>query len=96
MTNWHYSYDALVLAVNKDVWKASRLTFRNRSSGCQRYHGLPDPDQREGLAEGNDFSGTGNGSNRPDPEQLVPFKELTKPQMTTTPKRFSLDIVKAF
>ncbi|HHW92653.1 MAG TPA: DctP family TRAP transporter solute-binding subunit [Firmicutes bacterium] len=98
MTNWHYSYDALVLAVNKDVWESIPADLQEQiQRAAKDAMAYQIQISREGLAEGNDFLRE-QGMEVTDltPEQLVPFKELTKPVYDDYAEKVGLDIVKAF
>jgi tripartite ATP-independent transporter DctP family solute receptor len=98
MTNWHYSYDALVLAVNKDVWESIPADLQEQiQRAANDTMAYQIQISREGLAEGNDFLRE-QGMEVTDltPEQLVPFKELTKPVYDDYAEKVGLDIVKAF
>ena len=98
MTNWHYSYDALVLAVNKDVWESFPAELQEQiQRAADDAMAYQIQISREGLAEGNDFL-RDKGMEVTDltPEQLAPFKELTKPVYDEYAEKVGLDIVKAF
>jgi len=98
MTNWHYSYDALVLAVNKDVWESFPAEIQEQiQRAAKDAMAYQIQISREGLAEGNDFLRE-QGMEVTDltPEELVPFKELTKPVYDQYAEKVGLDIVKAF
>jgi tripartite ATP-independent transporter DctP family solute receptor len=98
MTNWHYSYDALVLAVNKDVWESFPADLQEQiQRAAKDAMAYQIQISREGLAEGNDFLRE-QGMEVTDltPEQLAPFKELTKPVYDDYAEKVGLDIVKAF
>jgi tripartite ATP-independent transporter DctP family solute receptor len=98
MTNWHYSYDALVLAVNKDVWESFPAELQEQiQRAADDAMAYQIQISREGLAEGNDFLRE-QGMEVTDltPEELVPFKELTKPVYDQYAEKVGLDIVKAF
>lgn len=98
MTNWHYSYDALALAVNKDVWDSFpaeiQAQVQRAADDAMAYQVQI---SRDGLEEGNDFL-RDKGMEVTDltPEQLTPFAELTKPVYEEYAKEVGLDIVKAF
>ncbi|MBC7082456.1 MAG: DctP family TRAP transporter solute-binding subunit [Firmicutes bacterium] len=98
LTNWHYSYDALVLAVNKNVWQSFpadiQEQLRRAAADAMKWQvGI----SRQGLKEGNDFlRSKGMVVTDLTPEQLAAFREKTKPVYDKWAEKVGLDIVKAF
>ncbi|MGE5573167.1 MAG: DctP family TRAP transporter solute-binding subunit [Bacillota bacterium] len=98
LTNWHYSYDALVLAANKNVWQSFpadiQEQLRRAAADAMKWQvGI----SREGLKEGNDFlRSKGMVVTDLTPGQLAAFREKTRPVYDKWAEKVGLDIVKAF
>ena len=99
MTNWHYSYDALALAVNKDVWNSFpddiKQQIQRAADDAMKYQ---KEISRKGLTEGIEMLRTEKGMVVTDltPEQLKPFQELVKPVYDKYAEKVGSNIVKAF
>lgn len=98
LTNWHYSYDALALTVNKDVWESWPAEIQEQvkkaAVDAMKYQVEI---SREGLGEGIEFlKEQGMEVTDLTPEQLAAFRELTKPVYDKWAQDVGLDIVKAF
>lgn len=98
LTNWHYSYDALVLAVNKNVWESFPADIQQqlRRAATDAMKWQVDI-SRQGLKEGNDFlRSKGMVVTDLTPQQLAAFREKTKSVYDKWAEKVGPDIVKAF
>lgn len=98
LTNWHYSYDALALAVNKDVWNSFppdiQEQLKKAAADAMAYQKKI---SREGLAEGIEFlKQKGMTITDLTPEEVAVFKEKVKPVYEKYAQKVGLEIVKGF
>lgn len=99
LTNWHYSYDALILAVNKQIWAGFdpevQEQIKKAAADAMRWQ-IYDV-SRVGLKDGIEFlKSKGMVITDPTPEQLAAFRERTKAVYDKWVQNVGPDIVKAF
>lgn len=99
LTNWHYSYDALILAVNKQVWDGFAPELKEqikRAAEDAMYWQVHDV-SRVGLGDGVNFlKSKGMTITDPTPEQLAAFRERTKSVYDKWTDNVGVELVKAF
>ncbi|MDI6600606.1 MAG: DctP family TRAP transporter solute-binding subunit [Thermoanaerobacteraceae bacterium] len=98
LTNWHYSYDALILAVNKDVWNSFPADIQEQLQKAANDAMKWEIDlSRQGLEDGIKLL-KDNGMEVTDltPEQIQPFKDKTKDVYKKYAEQIDPEIVKSF
>lgn len=99
LTNWHYSYDALILAVNKNVWESFDPDIKEqiKKAAVDSMRWQVHDVSRVGLGDGIEFlKSQGMTVTDPTPEQLAAFREMTKAVYEKWSANVGADIVKAF
>jgi tripartite ATP-independent transporter DctP family solute receptor len=99
LTNWHYSYDALILAVNKDVWKGfdPQIQEQVKKAAMDAMHWQVHDVSRVGLGDGIEFlKEQGMTITDPTPEQLAAFRERTKAVYDEWSEKVGKEVVAAF
>lgn len=98
LTNWHYSYDALVVAVNKDVWNSFPADIQDQiKKAAEDSMAWEIELSRKSIDEGIQLlKDKGVEVTDLSPEELVPFKEKTKPVFDKYAEKVGKDIVAAF
>jgi len=99
LTNWHYSYDALILAVNKNVWESFDPDIKEqiKKAAVDAMQWQVHDVSRVGLGDGIEFlKSQGMTVTDPTPEQLAAFREMTKAVYEKWSANVGADIVKAF
>lgn len=98
LTNWHYSYDALALTVNKDAWESFPAELQEQiqraATDAMAYQVQI---SRDGLGEGIEFlESQGMEVTDLTEEQLDEFRELTAPIYEEYAEKVGVEIVQAF
>jgi len=99
LTNWHYSYDALILAVNKDVWNGfdPQIQEQVKKAAMDAMHWQVHDVSRVGLGDGIEFlKEQGMTIIDPTPEQLAAFRERTKAVYDKWSEKVGKEVVEAF
>jgi tripartite ATP-independent transporter DctP family solute receptor len=99
LTNWHYSYDALILAVNKDVWNGfdPQIQEQVKKAAMDAMHWQVHDVSRVGLGDGIEFlKEQGMTITDPTPEQLAAFRERTKAVYDEWSEKVGKEVVAAF
>lgn len=99
LTNWHYSYDALILAVNKDVWNGfdPQIQEQVKKAATDAMHWQVHDVSRVGLGDGIEFlKEQGMTIIDPTPEQLAAFRERTKAVYDKWSENVGKEVVEAF
>ena len=99
LTNWHYSYDALILAVNKQVWDGfdPEIQEQIKKAAEDSMHWQIHDVSRVGLKDGLEFlKSKGMIITDLTPEQLDAFRERTKPVYDKWVPNIGQDLVKVF
>jgi len=99
LTNWHYSYDALILAVNKDVWNGfdPQIQEQVKKAAMDAMHWQVHDVSRVGLGDGIEFlKEQGMTIVDPTPEQLAAFRERTKAVYDEWSGKVGKEVVAAF
>jgi TRAP-type C4-dicarboxylate transport system substrate-binding protein len=81
LTNWHYSYDALVVAVNKDVWNSLPADIQEQIEKAAKDAMAWEIElSRKSIDEGIQLlKDKGVEVTDLSPEELEPFREKTAP-----------------
>lgn len=98
LTNWHYSYDALILAANKDVWNSFPSDIKEQLQKAADDAMKWEIDlSRQGLEEGIQLL-KDNGMEVTDltPEEIQPFKDMTADVYKKYADQIDPEIVKSF
>lgn len=98
ITNWHYSYDALAVVVNKNTWNSFppeiREQLKKAAVDAMKWQIA---ESRKGLDEGIEFlKSKGMTVTDLTPQQLAAFKQVTKPVYDKYAQKVGPDMVKAF
>lgn len=98
LTNWHYSYDALAVVVNKNVWNSFPKDIQEKlQKAAKDAMKWQIAESRKGLTEGIDFlKQKGVTVTDLTPEQMAVFKEQTRPVYDKYASKVGTDVVKAF
>jgi len=98
ITNWHYSYDAIALAVNKNVWNSFPADIQDQlkkaAADAMKYQ---KEISRKGLTEGIELlKQKGMTVTDLTPDEIKAFKDKVKPVYDKYAQKVGLDIVKGF
>ncbi len=98
ITNWHYSYDALAVTVNKNTWSSFPPEIQQQiKKAAQDAMKWQVGESRKSLTEGIGLlKSKGMTVTDLTPQELAKFRELTKPAYEKYSKKVGPDIVKAF
>ena len=98
LTTWHYSYDPLFLGISKAKWDGldadTQAKFQEAATEAMAFQRQI---SREGTDKGVAFlKEKGMEVYEPTPEELVAFREATKPAFDTWAAKVGPDLVKSF
>lgn len=98
LTNWHYSYDALVVAANKDVWDSFPADIQDQiKKAAEDSMAWEIELSRKSIDEGIELlKDKGVEVTDLSPEELEPFREKTKPVYDKYAEKVGKDIVTGF
>ncbi|HHV07352.1 MAG TPA: DctP family TRAP transporter solute-binding subunit [Firmicutes bacterium] len=98
LTNWHYSYDALVVAANKEVWDSFPAEIQDQiKKAAKDAMAWQIELNRESISDGVQLlKDKGVEVTDLSEEELAPFREKTKPVYDKYAEKVGVDIVKAF